>query len=184
MSSSIMERENIVAGVVAAAGGRLTGRVRLQKIVYFLDRLGLQSGFSYDYHHFGPFSRELDSATADAQAFLGLREEFAHRGVDGARYSVFSFNGNIGDEAFGSVGRERTYSLVGNLVTTNVTVLELAATIDWLWREERLTDWQSELVKRKGQKVQNGKLERAVELLRTLGLNPPQSQARVCHSGA
>lgn len=178
MSGSMIERETIVAGVVAAAGGRLTGRVRLQKVVYLLDRLGLQSGFSYEYHHFGPFSRELDSATADAQAFLGLREEFAHRDIDGARYSVFSFSGNVSDDAFGSVGRERAHSLIGNFVATNVTVLELAATIDWLWREERLVDWRTELVKRKGQKLQNGKLERAVELLETLGLNPPESRAQ------
>ena len=174
MSGSVIEREAVVAGVVVAAGGRLTGRVRLQKVVYLLDKLGLHSGFTYEYHHFGPFSRELDSATADAQAFLGLREEFAHRSIDGARYSVFSFSGNVGDDVFGSVGRERAHSIVGKFVATNVTVLELAATIDWLWREERRADWRTELVKRKGQKVQNGKLERAVELLDNLGLNPPE----------
>ena len=173
MRGSVMEREAVVAGVVAAAGGRLTGRVRLQKVVYLLDRLGLHSGFTYEYHHFGPYSRELDSATADAQAFLGLREDFAHRGIDGARYSVFSISGDVDEDVFGSVGRERARSLMGTFAATNVTVLELAATIDWLWREERLADWRTELVKRKGQKVQNGKFERALELLGSLGLNPP-----------
>lgn len=173
MRGSVMEREYVVAGVVAAAGGRLTGRVRLQKVVYLLDRLGLNSGFTYEYHHFGPFSRELDGATADAQAFLGLSEEFAHRSIDGARYSVFSYSGVVDENVFGSVGRERACSLMGTFAATNVTVLELAATIDWLWREERLADWRTELVKRKGQKVRNGKFERALELLGSLGLNPP-----------
>jgi hypothetical protein len=52
-------------------------------------------------------------------------------------------------------------------------VLELAATIDWLWRVERYADWQNEVTKRKGAKVRHGRLERAVELLRDLGLAPP-----------
>ena len=41
------EREDIVAAVVEAAGGTLIGRVRLQKAVYLLDRLGLESGLSF-----------------------------------------------------------------------------------------------------------------------------------------
>lgn len=184
MSGAVIEREAVVAGVVAAAGGRLTGRVRLQKIIYLLDRLGLHSGFTYEYHHFGPFSRELDSATADAQAFLGLREDFAHRSVDGARYSVFSFSGDVSEDVFGAIGREKAYVFVGLFATTNVTVLELAATIDWLWREEMLTDWQTELVKRKGQKVQNGKFERALELLDSLALPPPDSRMQAQHATA
>lgn len=173
MNETVMERETVVAGVVAAAGGRLAGRVRLQKIIYLLDRLGMRSGFTYEYHHFGPFSRELDSATADAQAFLGLREEFAHREIDGARYSVFHLDGDVSEDVFGLIGREPARSLIYTLSTTNVTVLELAATIDWLWRMERVSDWRNELVKRKGPKLQNGKFDRALELLQTLQLSPP-----------
>ncbi len=91
---------------------------------------------------------------------------------------MFSFSGDVSDDVFGSVGRERAHSIIGSFIATNVTVLELAATIDWLWREERLVDWRTELVKRKGQKVQNGKFERAVELLDNLGLNPPKSRVQ------
>ncbi len=168
------EREAVVAGVVAAAGGRLIGRVRLQKAIYLLDQLGLQSGFTYEYHHFGPFSREVDIATLDAQEFLGLKEEFARRESDGARYSIFNFNGPVGEDAYGTLGRERASSLLATFEGTNVTVLELAATIDWLWRFERSNDWRSELVKRKGQKVENGKLDRALDLLSSLGLSPQE----------
>ena len=67
------DRESIVVAVLAAANGRLAGRVRLQKVVYLLDRLGLESGFAYDYYHYGPFSRELDNAVADAEAFRTRR---------------------------------------------------------------------------------------------------------------
>ena len=55
------EREDVVAAIVEAAGGQLTGRVRLQKAVYLLDHVGLNSGFEYDYHNYGPYSRDLDN---------------------------------------------------------------------------------------------------------------------------
>jgi len=72
-----MEREQIVAAVVAAARGPLIGRVRLQKTVYLLDRVGLNSGFDYEYHHYGPYSRDLDNATADIA--LGNHEPMPER---------------------------------------------------------------------------------------------------------
>jgi len=41
----------------------------LQKTIYLLDQLGLNSGFEYQYYHYGPYSRELDNAVLDAMAF-------------------------------------------------------------------------------------------------------------------
>ena len=38
------EPEHLVADIVAAAGGRLVSRIRLQKIAYLLDQLGAKSG--------------------------------------------------------------------------------------------------------------------------------------------
>jgi uncharacterized protein YwgA len=167
-----MEREHIVAAVTAAAGGELTGRVRLQKTVYLLDRLGLNSGFEYEYHHYGPYSRDLDNATVDARAFDLVEEKFDHRRSDGAMYSVFRLKSDVDDKAYGGLGRERAGELVRKFAKTNVTVLELAATVDWLCREEKYTDWRSEITKRKGVKVQGGRLDRAVALLDELGLSP------------
>lgn len=46
-------------------------------------------------------------------------------------------------------------------------------TIDWLWKEEKIADWRGEVKKRKGSKVELGRLERAIELLRDLDLQPP-----------
>ena len=61
-------------------------------------------------------------------------------------------------------------------VQTNVTELERAATIDWLWRVEKYRDWRSELIKRKGAKVQSGRLEKAIQFLQTLNLAPTPLQ--------
>ena len=171
------EREDIVAAVVAAAGGQLTGRVRLQKTVYLLDRLGLNSGFEYDYHHYGPYSRDLDNATADAKAFNLIEEAFDHRLSDGAMYSIFRLKGEAKKEALGDLDGDRARALVNLFAQSNVTVLELAATIDWLWRKEAYADWRGEITRRKGVKVQRGRLEKAVALLAEMGLPPPEPAA-------
>jgi uncharacterized protein YwgA len=170
-----MEREDIVTAVLGAGGGSLIGRVRLQKAVYLLDQLGLNSGFGYEYHHYGPYSRDLDSATADAKAFGLMEEEFKHRQSDGAMYSVFKLSpeATVNEAAYGDLGRERASKLLQLFADTNVTVLELAATIDWLWREEKREDWRSEITKRKGVKARSGRLDQAIDLLREIGLVPP-----------
>ena len=146
--------------------------MRLQKTVYLLDQLGLGSKFEYEYWHYGPYSRDLDNATADAKAFDLIREEFDHRQSDGGMYSVFSLRA------------DRKTRPTGRLVATSeragpdfrpdqLTVLELAATVDWLWRHEGKADWQREITRRKPLKVQGGRLERAIDLLHAVDLPPP-----------
>jgi uncharacterized protein len=90
-------------------------------------------------------------------------------------YSIFQLSpaAPLNEQAYGSIRPERVSELVGLFSRTNATVLELAATIDWLWRKERCEDWTREITKRKAVKVRNGRLERAVELLRSIGLPPP-----------
>jgi uncharacterized protein YwgA len=169
----MIERENIVAAVLDAAGGRMVSRVRLQKAVYLLDRLGLNSEFDFDYHHFGPFSRDLDNAVVDAKAFGFVDEKFEHRQSDGAAYSVFILKKGPEIDAYGDLGLDRTREIVSEFLKTHVTVLELAATVDWLWRFEKEPDWKGEITRRKGIKVQGGRLERAIDLLKLIDLQPP-----------
>jgi hypothetical protein len=90
-------------------------------------------------------------------------------------YSIFKRSpcAAFNEAAYGDLRRERASELARVFAGTNVTVLELAATIDWLWREEGYVDWRSEITKRKGVKVRSGRLERAIDLLRDLGLSPP-----------
>jgi uncharacterized protein len=170
----MLDREHVVAAVIDAAGGQLIGRVRLQKTIYLLDRLGLNSGFDYDYHHYGPYSRDVDNATVDAKAFNLIDEQFEHRRSDGSMYSIFRLKGETKAEAFGQLSPDRAAELIRLLAKTNVTILELAATIDWLWREEHEADWRREIKKRKGLKVQGGRLDKAVQVLHELGLPPPE----------
>jgi uncharacterized protein YwgA len=168
-------REDIVVAVITAAPERkLTSRVRLQKTVYLLDQLKFGSGFKFEYHHYGPYSRELDGATADAQALRLVNEVVARRVSDGAAYSIFeAAQADPKVQAYGKLGRSSASELISRFANTNVTVLELAATIDWLWRMEKIKDWRAEVGKRKSAKVGGGRLEKAIELLHAIGLRPP-----------
>lgn len=174
-----MEREEIVAAILQAAGGEVIGRVRLQKTAYLLDQLGLHSGFRYEYHHYGPYSRDLDNAVADAKAFDVAEEDVRHRQIDGATYSIFRLKraAETEREAFGGIEPAEARRLAEVLADVNVTVLELAATVHWLCHYERRGDWRGEITRRKGLKVQNGRLEKAVALLEQLDLAPPEVAA-------
>jgi uncharacterized protein YwgA len=167
--------EEKVAAVVAAAGGTLISRVRLQKTVYFLQQLGFPGGFQFEYHYFGPYSRELDAAVIDARTLGVVQEEIRHREGDGASYSIFVLaqHSSSKQETLGTLGKDRAVTLVRKFAETHVTVLELAATVHWLWRFEELKDWRAEIERRKPMKVrQPGRLDAALQLLRDLGLEP------------
>lgn len=163
-----MKREHIVASVVKSAGGHLIGRVRLQKIVYLLDQLGLNSEFDYTYHHYGPFSEQLVSAAEDAKAFNLINEDFKYR-PDGMRFSNFELsNAEDSDIVYLDDQLRRHVEYLKNV---NSTVLELAATIHWLNNYEKVDDWRVEVIKRKGKKTSNGRLEKSIELLKELNLD-------------
>ena len=171
-----MEREQVVVALLKAAGGQLDGRVRLQKIAYLLHQLGMESDFQFDYHHYGPFSRDLDNALADAEAFGLVEENFGRREIDGARYSIFKL---IDDdlEAIGQLEAPVLERYLPILLQTSVTVLELAATANWLAVEEERNDWHETLRRRKGPKVEGGRLDRALSLLDEVGLPPAKAEA-------
>jgi len=166
------EPEDRVADIVVAAGGRLVSRVRLQKVAYLLDKLGANSGFSFSYHHYGPYSRELDSAVLDAEAFGKIEETIERRQSDGARYSVFDATPGARAQGYLYLTAPGLRDRARELAAESVTVLELAATAHWLLEEERVADWKTEIVRRKGPKTKNGRLSEAVNLLSRLGLEP------------
>lgn len=166
------EPEALVADVIAAAGGRLVSRIRLQKIAYLLDKMGAKNGFSFSYYHYGPYSRDLDNAVLDAQAFDKITETIERRKSDGAHYSVFVSKSQTSEHAYSYLNDKALRERVKQLSTVNVTVLELAATAHWLAREEQVSDWRTEIVRRKGAKTGGTRLAEATFLLEELGLEP------------
>lgn len=165
-----IEPEDHVVEIVAAAGGKLVSRIRLQKIAYLLDQLSGTSEFDYVYYHYGPFSRDLENAILDAEAFGLLQEDEARRASDGARYSVFKLKAKV--EEYKVLKSSKLRELTLKLAGENVTVLELAATVHWLATYEHVRDWKTEIHRRKGTKNDGGRLEKAEELLHQLQLHP------------
>ena len=171
LSNDDVFQESLVQAVIVASGGEVLGRIKFQKLVYLLDKLGLSSGFKFSYHHYGPYSAELSSAADSAKAFGLIDEEFRQRKSDGARYSVFSKkNSSTLEPKVDFFSDENITSAIKLINTTSSTIVELAATAYWLKIEESIVDWSSEIVRRKGTKVGDGRLEKAVNLLEELNL--------------
>src|ERR1700719_1821770 len=132
------EGDRLVAEVVAAAGGQIIGRVRLQKIFYLLDRIGLESGFDYEYHHYGPYSSELAEAVEDATAFGHIDERIGRRSDDGVSYSIFEKPRLASEPYLGALDHGHAAKVLKRMPAEPATVLELAATIDWLRTQEQV----------------------------------------------
>ncbi len=176
------EREQIIAKIVQASGGQLVSRIRLQKVAYLLEELGEHSGFAYTYHHYGPYSRDLDNAVEDAKAFGLIEEDVKRRHSDGATYSIFRIPSK-GDSSSCDKNEPSPYlesaknkALVERFNNEQIVTLELAATAHWLFKYEKVADWETELKRRKGSKTEEGRLGKALELLRDLNLPPAVMQ--------
>jgi len=153
----MQNREQLVADIIALAPEqKLVSRVRLQKIAYLLEQMGCDLGFEYSYHHYGPFSHDLDRAILDAKAFGLVKEVVANRKSDGASYSIFELTGGNGASESSTISSFKNQ--IQRFAKSNITVLELAAT--------------EEIVKRKGVKTKNNRLANALDLLRELHLPP------------
>ncbi|MEF2553207.1 hypothetical protein VQ042_17900 [Aurantimonas sp. A2-1-M11] len=166
------KHHHLVAQTVTAANGEIVGRVRMQKVFYLLEQLGLGSGLSFSYHHYGPYSRALDEAIDASKAFDGLKEEMRNRVSDGAPFSVFiaQQKANSADGKIGNISAGDAAVLLERMKAASSTVIELAATIHWLATKECVPDWRSELRRRKGVKTEGGRTEQAIALLDQLGL--------------
>jgi hypothetical protein len=95
-----------------------------------------------------------------------------HRKTDGARYSIFVANQSDNPPSFSYLVDEALRDRAKKLASANVTVLELAATAHWLKQVEKIEDWRTEIVRRKGSKTADGRLEEALALLQELKLPP------------
>ena len=158
MSKSDIEK---VAAIVRDAGGSIVGRTKLQKISFILEAAGLGEGFSFEYYHYGPFSEELANAAKDA-AVLGIvtqKEQQTSWGGFYSRYEVATDVATVPDSIRSKIAQEGAHA--------NSIELELAATALFLAKEGDSDPW-GETARRKPEKAEGGRLERARELYRKL----------------
>ena len=165
------ELDQLVVGVVALAGGELVGRIRLQKVVYLLDQLGMNSSAPFEYHHYGPYSEAVSDAVTDAKFWGNIKETVNFRVADGAPYSSFRTE-RPEPVQIGNLSDEDAKRYLAEFAGYTSTVLELAATVHWLAFKEERADWRDEIEIRKAGKTSNGRLEKALALLQDLNLAP------------
>ncbi|MDA9398401.1 hypothetical protein [Bradyrhizobium sp. CCBAU 45389] len=162
-----------VPSLIQLAGGEIVGKIRLQKEVYLLDQIGLRSGFSFEYHHYGPYSEELAEQVEDDVIFGRLNANSGRRVSDGVPYVIYrASKAGDGDRVDQHLPLDQIKSALFEMQRCSATVLELAATIHWLAYVEARRDWKEELVRRKGAKTQDGRDKQALELLKNLELSP------------
>jgi len=149
------------AAIVRDAGGRIVGRTKLQKIAFFLESAGLGSGFPFRYKHYGPYSEQLAAAVQHAAALrLIIEDEFVANW--GGQYSIFRTQMPPDRSTHHSRAR-----LVQEMVNADAVELELAATGAFLANEGFSDPW-AETARRKPEKAEDGRLDRAKQLYRQL----------------
>ena len=153
-----MSHESAVraTSIVRDANGRIVGRTRLQKVAYLLYASGLEDGFNFVYKHYGPYSEELANSALEAST-SGLLREVEQQASWGGTYSTYSL---VAPAA--PVGDVRT-NLASAAASADAVELELAATAVFLSKEGFTNPWE-ETARRKPEKAQNGKLEKAKQL--------------------
>jgi uncharacterized protein YwgA len=164
-----MAIENLrwVAAVISAhPNHEVVGRTRLQKTIWLLQRSGLPTNYVYSLHFYGPYSEELKADIGLAGRY-GLINETARQAMDGTEYFVLSVapSANLAD-----ITRfKRSLDL---LVSANPIVLELAATYD-AFRKMGLSPEaaQANVREMKGDKCNDGREERALDLIGRLELD-------------
>lgn len=147
-----------VAQIVAASGGQVVGRTRLQKITYFLSVAGFEDSFEFAYKHYGPFSEELATAASLAKIF-GELQEIEKPASWGGTYSIFSTHIQI-EHAIKS-------DFAKQAANAEAIPLELAATAVFLAQDGYDDAW-NETKRRKPEKSTDENISKAKALLTKL----------------
>lgn len=167
-----MNAEDVVFNLVALSGGQVVGRTRLQKEAYLLDRCGANLQILFTYHHYGPYSFELADGWANAAAEdrITITEKSGRHGVS---YSTFSLKRPLrkSPDSLGDLRSDDARDILNKMRGVSDIVLELAATIVFLWQKGYGKGAVDEVVTRKPKKASEERITKALALLQELGLS-------------
>jgi uncharacterized protein len=159
----------MVAGIVGLNDGELVGKVRLQKTFYLLDACGLQSGFDYDFHFYGPFSVDLSRAADDATVLdrLDYEDKFGYHEVP---YRVFRASHAISPDRLGELSAAQVRDKLKLMARYSAAELEVAASIVFLRDKGYPDDPVAETRRRKPATATADRIGKAKRLIAELGL--------------
>ena len=166
-----MKAEDAVVNLIGLNGGTLTGRTRLQKMAYLLQRCGAALELSFTYHYYGPYSFELAEGWEDARAAVRIEIDELP-GQYGVPYSVFRLKQRESVHNLGDLSIADAQKHLGRMGSVSDTVLELAATMVYLREEGYEEGVIEELKTRKPLKATEERIGKAANLLTNLGLAP------------
>lgn len=166
------DRSDLILAILEAADGEIVGKIRFQKVVYLLEQAGLGSGWSFSYHHYGPYSEALAGDLDFAELIDGSVREEPRTTSKGFTFTAYKIlpgfvkqRETVGNLTFSDARR-----LVQEMKAETSIVIELAATIHWLSNKEKVSDWRTELIRRKTTKATPEFVARAENLLNKIGV--------------
>lgn len=141
--STLHEQMDLAAllALIVTNTGRLVGRLRIQKLMYLLQKKGAKSlqPFFFEYHHYGPYSAEVADVIKGAVRSKILTE---HEDSDDGGWKRFEYRPDLRASMYADRVDLDTRALVDQVLNVcgqaEWRALELAATVDFLRREENL----------------------------------------------
>jgi hypothetical protein len=179
-----MEKYRWLAAVIAAhPDNRVFGRTRLQKTVKLLQRLKAPMDYDYMIHFYGPYSEGVQSDIGLLESF-GLIEEKECVSREGTPYFVLQAT----EAARQLASRDEVQKFqkpIEAMSKADAVVLELAATYD-AFREmgDDHKTAMERLRRKKRTKCDEGRVEKALSLLKQLGLRTARGSVARPHSTA
>ena len=167
--------------LVAASEDGIHGRIRAQKVAYIAGLLGASdfSTMKFQYHSFGPYSRQMSDClqflvaagfvTEEQKPFKGEQIKYIYRLTEQGRAWIAQ---NTPDD----------FDLLQRIVTistnADVSALELAATAEFLQHVDKINDRLVAFhaaIERRPQC--NGFMDEAIGLLSSLGLDQSRTES-------
>lgn len=138
-----MNRHQLATLLSWAGEQGLSGRKRLQKVVFFLQVAGCDLGCHYTLHHFGPYSRDV-AAACDEMVAAGLIDETGGP-QNGSMQYAYKLKPHILNLAKQTPEPQlqRFYNLGKDLIGADLWHLELGSTILFFYRQK--PDWNQAL---------------------------------------
>ena len=125
----------LVVREAASAKGRHVGRTAIQKIMYFLKATGVPMGYRFDIYHYGPYcyeiSRDMEWLMADGVIEdKSLKPEYSN-------YAPGSTLDQLLTPFVDKFDADRVRQVVNTLIALEPDRLELLATLDYLYRQQK-----------------------------------------------
>jgi hypothetical protein len=156
----------LAAAIAAHPNGTVDGRTRLQKTICLLQQLGMPTDYLYTIHFYGPYSEDLHAELGLLKQLYMVEEEEQQIDIEKTHYKIKAKTTWVEPELVAAFQPQ-----IDLMAKSTSVVLELAATYDYFRNQYGSHEIALERLRhKKGSKCNDGNQEKALELLKQLGL--------------